>query len=268
MLDNERDATPPVDTAAADAVSGAVRNCAANDNTIRSEDDVNGRCDVRGEAGLPADQSATGTTSDGQDRSPESDQAESEAEGDESGSDDDEASFTIPDDLYPVFFPRWALEETPRAKAYCALYDHVSLTIQPQDILDEMDAADITEHFWRSREIANSIDNIIKAARRDALATILAPMAHHNLHTALEWADDYFSGDPDKRKAIESLLRAHGMGPAAITAQAVMQRAPVLQILNRITTSIGIHRHDILAAHATRREARKAKSSKRRRVAA
>jgi hypothetical protein len=257
MSDCNRDETAPIDTAGG---PNNEHHCAANDNTLQTRNGADGRNDVQGEADLPLGGPAPSDGQSTENEQPETDNEEPEV--------DDEPEYTLPADLYPVFYPLWALADTPHAKAYCALYDDVVLTIQPQDVFDEMDAVEITDGFWRSRQIANSVDTIITAARRDALATILMPMARHEFQVATAWAEQYFSGDPNKRKPIEDLLRVHGMGPEAIEAQALMQRTPVLDALSRITTRLGIHRHEILAAQAKRREARQAKHRKRQRVAA
>jgi hypothetical protein len=191
-------------------------------------------------------------------------EGESVAANDNSHVDDehDTELFEIPEDLYPLFFPRWALMDTREAKLYRALYAEIEMVVKPQNIVDEMDVVEITDGFWQSQRIRNSIKDIIKAAQPDALAAILAPMVAHHFDVACEWSRDYYS-DADKRESVRGLLRAHGMGPEAITAQAIAQRSPILQILNRTLASLGIRREDIMVAVAQRRDARGKKARRR-----
>jgi hypothetical protein len=164
--------------------------------------------------------------------------------------------FKLSEDLYPLFFPRWARADTAEAKLYRGLHAEIEAVVQPEDILDAMDVIDVTNAFWESQRIRNCLNDVIKAARVDALAIVLSPMCAHHYDRAVELSGDYFSDDVGKRRAVISLLCAHGLGPDVINAQAVAQRAPVLDLLNRTASKLGIHREAILTAVMERREMR------------
>jgi hypothetical protein len=179
----------------------------------------------------------------------------------------DAQPFKLSEELFPLFFPRWARADTAEAKLYHGLHAEIEAVVQPEDILDAMDVIEVTNTFWESQRIRNCLNEVVKAARVDALAVVLAPVCAHHYDRAVELAGDYFSGDPDKRRAVISLLCAHGMGQDVITAQAIAQRAPVLDMLNRTAAKLGIHREAILSAVTQRREMRLRKRSSRRKHA-
>jgi hypothetical protein len=172
--------------------------------------------------------------------------------------------FEIPRDVFPIFFPLWACGTAAKAQLYRALRVEVESAIQPQDILEQMDVAEITACFWNMQHIRGSVNHIIKAARVDALAVLLAPVCGHQFDVAVGYANDYFFGDAEQKERVARLMRGCGIGPEAIAAQALAQRAPLLQVLNQTASSLGIRREDILAAVEKRRAARARKPKKRR----
>ena len=56
---------------------------------------------------------------------------------------------------------------------YAKLYRQVEEVVQPQDVWDQMDVADITNHFWEQQRYRRCTGTVINSKRRAALERIL-----------------------------------------------------------------------------------------------
>lgn len=152
--------------------------------------------------------------------------------------------YPLPDKLLPVFYPEWALQDTPEAKLFQALYFEVEYDYQPQTIFESMDVVEITHVFWQQQDVQKNVRNIVRSARGAGLFSLLTSVLG-DVERAQELVKDYYA-NPEKRKTVMSVLAAHGFDAASIDAVAMAHRALILPPLTRMSAALGVRRDKLV----------------------
>src|SRR5215208_8036550 len=108
--------------------------------------------------------------------------------------------YKVPSDLTSLFFPDWALKQTLEAQLFRALFTEIELEVQPQNVFDVMEVAEIAHCFFQQQQVQRSFRDVVRSARSAALVTIIAPFVGHDFDRAGDLASQYFSGDAEKRQ--------------------------------------------------------------------
>src|SRR5688572_6785984 len=95
-----------------------------------------------------------------------------------------DGTYKVPSDLTSLFFPDWALKQTLEAQLFRALFTEIELELQPQNVFEMMEAAEITHCFFQQQQVQRSFRDIVRSARCTALVTITAPLLGHDFDAA------------------------------------------------------------------------------------
>jgi hypothetical protein len=155
-----------------------------------------------------------------------------------------------------------ALLRSEDSRDYAKLHAAFEREIDPKSIFDRIRVQDLTDKFWEEQRLKRSQAALIDSALVQALAMLFAPHYGENLAGALETAQNYYSGVPEKVRRAEKLLVQLGIGSEQIEANAMHIRSLGLQMLDRMITNRETVRNSIIKEHERRK--RKAEKAKRR----
>jgi hypothetical protein len=155
-----------------------------------------------------------------------------------------------------------ALLKSEDAREYERLRAAVEREMDPKSIFDRMRVQDLTDKVWEERRLKRSQAALIESALVQSLAMLFAPHYGENLAAALETAQNYYSGVPEKVRRTEKLLVQLGIASEQIEANAMHIRSLGLQMLDRMITNRETFRNAIIKEHERRK--RKAEKARRR----
>jgi hypothetical protein len=155
-----------------------------------------------------------------------------------------------------------ALLKSEDSRDYAKLHAAFEREIDPKNIFDKIRVQDLTDKFWEEQRLKRSQAALIDSALVQSLAMLFAPHYGENLAGALETAQNYYSGVPEKVRRAEKLLVQLGIGSEQIEANAMHIRSLGLQMLDRMITNRETVRNSIIKEHERRK--RKAEKAKRR----
>jgi hypothetical protein len=155
-----------------------------------------------------------------------------------------------------------ALLKSEDSRDYAKLRAAFEREIDPKSIFDTIRVQDLTDKFWEERRLKRSQAALIDSALVQSLAMLFAPHYGENLADALETAQNYYSGVPEKVRRAEKLLLQLGIASEQIEANAMHLRSLGLQMLDRMITNRETVRNGIIKEHERRK--RKAERAKRR----
>lgn len=131
--------------------------------------------------------------------------------------------------------------------------------MDPKNIFDTIRVQDLTDKVWEERRLKRSQAALIESALVHSLAVLFAPFHGENLEAALETAQNYYSGVPEKVRRAEKLIVQLGIASEQIEANAMYVRSLGLQTLDRMITTRKTLRNNIIKEHERRnRKAEKA----------
>ena len=155
-----------------------------------------------------------------------------------------------------------ALLKSENARDYERLRAAIEREMDPKSIFDKIRIQDLTDKVWEERRLKRSQAALIEGALVQSLAMLFAPYYGENLEAALETAQNYYSGVPEKVRRAEELLVQLGITSEQIEANAMHVRSLGLQMLDRMIMSRETLRNSIVKDHERRK--RKAEKAKRR----
>jgi hypothetical protein len=155
---------------------------------------------------------------------------------------------------------------------YAELYRWVEEVVQPKNVWDQMDAADITNHFWEQQRYRRCTGTVINSKRRAALEKILRGSIGLNDVDTETAADTYFGVArleerevtdyttqvqiPKTRAGVVDLMKKHGFIETDIDRLAMEMSVDTLADLENIALKHEIRREDIFRELERRREKR------------
>jgi len=155
-----------------------------------------------------------------------------------------------------------ALLKSENARDYERLRAAIEREMDPKSIFDKIKVQDLTDKVWEERRLKRSQAALIETALVQSLAMLFAPYYGENLEAALETAQNYYSGVPEKVRRAEKLLVELGITSEQIEANAMHVRGLGLQMLDRMIMSRETLRNGVIKEHERRK--RKAEKAKRR----
>ena len=177
----------------------------------------------------------------------------------------------VSDDLRRLFAtPSLMNGEDP--DVYAELYRWVEEVVQPENVWDQMDVADITNHFWEQQRYRRCTGTVINSKRRAALERILYGSIGLNEVDTKTAADTYFGVArleerevtdystqvqiPKTRAGVVDLIEKHGFVETNIDRLAMEMSVDSLADLENLALNHEIRREDIFRELERRREKR------------
>jgi hypothetical protein len=155
---------------------------------------------------------------------------------------------------------------------YAELYRWVEEVAQPKNVWDQMDVADITNHFWEQQRYRRCTGTVINSKRRAALERILHGSIGLNDVDTETAADTYFGVArleerevtdystqvqiPKTRAGVVNLIEKHGFVETDIDRLAMEMSVDSLADLENLALKHEIRREDIFRELECRREKR------------
>lgn len=158
------------------------------------------------------------------------------------------------------WFTEPVMWDSERAEDYLRLHSVVEREMSPVTLFDRIRVQDVTDKLWEARRLKRTQAALIESARVESLTQLLLPRFGDNLDEALETAQDYYSGIPERVRPVKSLLAKMGITSEQIEAHALHLRGAGVSALDRMVMYKEATRNAIVKAHEKRQ--RKAEKEK------
>ena len=146
------------------------------------------------------------------------------------------------------------------AETYDNLLAHVALEVKPTGIIEWLWVKDVVDLAWEVRRLRRLKVNLLRVARREALATILMPLLDggsllsDSYHTSRQLASACIEGQAAARKRVDALLQKNRLGVDAVMAQALSQKLDDIERIDRMMATAESRRDKTIREIETRRD--------------
>lgn len=157
-------------------------------------------------------------------------------------------------------FRKPTLWEGESEESYLNLLAMVESEMSPANLFDKIRVHDFADKIWQERRLKRTQAALIGSARVESLAGLLSARFGDNLEEAVETAQDYYSGNPERMRRTRKLLVEMAITSEQIEANALHLRSAGIQALDRMITYKETARNALMKGHEKRqRKAKKAK---------
>jgi hypothetical protein len=113
----------------------------------------------------------------------------------------------------------------------------VEVGINPKTIFDWMMVRDLTDKYWEELRYKRSAAALIDSAFREALESLVGPIAKLTTRIPQAITRQYYSGDLKSKKEASLFLEQNGVTMEQIQAEAMQIVGGTLQMLDRMIVS-------------------------------
>lgn len=143
---------------------------------------------------------------------------------------------------------------------YDELLSRVSAAVKPTDVIEAMWIKDVVDLMWESQRLRRLKASLLMKAARGALVNFLnkiKDVGHTNgapVLTPSQLARGYVTGDNVAVAEVESILHSRGLDADWLMAQALSERLPDVERIERLITGADARRNRALSEIERRRE--------------
>lgn len=155
-------------------------------------------------------------------------------------------------DAIREIFEMPALWEGESEEDYLDLLAFVEKELEASSFFEKLRVHDLTAKIWEERRFRRTQGALIRSARVEALTDLLAARFGDDREEALETAQNYFSGVPEKMVPVENLLSEMRITSEQIEANALHLRSLSVQMLDRMIVHRETTRASLMKEHEKR----------------
>lgn len=155
-------------------------------------------------------------------------------------------------DITREIFEMPALWDGESEEGYLDLLAAFKNEMGSSSLFEMLRAHDLTAKIWEERRFKRVQGALIHSARVEALTALLAAHFGDDREEALETAQNYFSGVPERRRPVKTLLADMGITSEQIEANALHLRSSGVQTLDRMIVHRETARVSLMKAHEKR----------------
>jgi hypothetical protein len=133
------------------------------------------------------------------------------------------------------FLKKPPLLVTESRQDYEEFFNSVAQAIAPTNSLEWIATGNYVDQKWEIKRLRYGKAAIINATRQEAFRTVfesILPETDDRIEAAAKMADQWFV-NPSERPILLELLKMHDLDDDAISAQALVMRAPELEMIDR-----------------------------------
>lgn len=150
---------------------------------------------------------------------------------------------------------RPTLADRANADRFRWLNDEIEREIAPTNIFEKLEARDISHKVAEEQLLKDMQTAIVRSARVQSLAMLLAPTFGQNTDKAFKVAQDYFSGLEERQRAAKDLVLGLEISIENIDANALHLRMASVHALDDMIDRRENGRNRIIKRHLKRKKA-------------
>src|SRR5882757_1442529 len=137
------------------------------------------------------------------------------------------------------------------AAAYDGLMARLTGTLKPSDALEDIWVRDVVDLVWEVFRLRRLKTHLMRAGAHEGMAAVLKPLV--KWATNEELAQQWWSGQAQAVKAVESALASAGLTMDAVMAHTLAARIDVIERVDRMMMAAEVRRDNILTELDRRR---------------
>lgn len=151
-----------------------------------------------------------------------------------------------------TFLPEPVLSAGERLEDYLELYATFEKEMAPVTLFDKIRVRDLTDKLWQEQRLKRRERALLESARIESLAELLSARFGEDKAEAIETAQDYYSGIPERVRRVHKSLMEMDITDDHIEANAFHLRSAGLQALGRMNMHNETTRNAIMKDHEKR----------------